>query len=205
MGTSCGGVAIKTNTKDLDLGETLSKLFGGKFVKSEDYCEHRQSDCLYVAKNENFLLIYHAELVDEIFTHEKSNYLQQIYDYFDKPSLVFAFEEYDSGGTYSYAIFENGEMVRKYRYYVEEAVIDEGEFLPVELKWKNARSEMEYDEDDDEELGLIYFDPDDEEESYAEEDLPRVILYELMNEKLGFDNDTAYDLRIEDGYFKKVG
>lgn len=197
-----GGIAIRTNTKNLNLGETLSNLFNTHFIQMNEYCDSRLDEFFYVSKNDNFLVVYNSSLVNEIFQNNPSFEFQRIYNYFNQSELIFAFQEYNHSDTYSYAIFENGQLIRKCSYSDGEILIDEGDLFPVEVKWKNANSEMEYD--DDEELGLIYFDPDDEDISYTAEELPKVILYHLMMEKLGFDGDSEFDIKIEDGYFKKV-
>lgn len=197
-----GGIAIRTNTKNVNLGETLSNLFNTQFIQMNEYCDCRLDEYFYVSKNENFLVIYNSSLVEEIFQNNPSREFQRIYDYFNQSDLIFAFQEYTHSDTYSYAIFENGQLVRKCSYSDGELLINEGNLFPIEIKWKNAKSEMEYD--DDEELGLIYFDPDDEDVTYTEEEVPKVILYELMTEKLGFDGDSEFDIKIEDGYFKKT-
>lgn len=199
-----GGIAIRTNTKNLNLTETLSNLFNAQFIQMNEYCDSRWDEYFYVSKNDNFLVIYNSAIVEEIFQNNPSLEFQRIYDYFNQSDLIFAFQEYSHSDTYSYAIFENGKLIRKCSYSDGEILIDEGDLFPEEIKWKNAESEMEYDEDGEEELGLIYFDPDDEDITYTAEGLPKVILYHLMMEKLGFDGDSEFDIKIEDGYFKKI-
>lgn len=204
MGTSSAGIAIKTNTENLDLNQTLSDLLRKQIIQSDKYCDIRKTGCFYLSTYDNYLIIYNLDLVNEIYENEQSVILTRINEYFDNPNSIFVFEHYDSGDTYSYAIFENGEIIRKFRYHNENVLIDEGNLLEVEIKWKNARTEIEYDDDDDELEFLIYFNPDDETESYIEEDLPCVILHELMAQKLGFD--MIYDdvKETSSGYFMLV-
>lgn len=197
-----GGIAICTNTQNLNLQEMLSNLFNIQFIQMNEYCDSRLDKYFYVSKTKNFVIIYNSTLVNKIFQNNLSLEFQRIYDYFNQSDLIFAFQEYNHSDTYSYAIFENGQLIRKCSYHEGELLMDEGDLLPIEVKWKNTKSEMEYD--DDEELGLIYFDPDNEDIAYTKEELPKVILYKLMMEKLGFDGNNEFDIKIEDGYFKKI-
>ncbi len=199
MGTSANGIVIQTDTKDLDFMSILIHLFDKEFILIEESCDCRDEDYFFVAKTDKYLIISNAKLVDEILQNEKSVNMEIIQKFFT-PEFVFIFEEYDSGGTYSYALMLNKQTVRRFRSITYETTIDKGELDEIELRWKNARTE--YINDEDYEHEKVCFDPDNETEFYTEDSLPQIILHELMNDKLGFDTYTVDDHVIDSAFFK---
>ena len=199
MGISANGIVIQTDTKDLDFMSILIHLFDKEFIPIEEPCDCRDEDCFFIAKTDKYLIISNAKLVDEILQNEKSFNMEVIQKFFT-PEFVFIFEEYDSGGTYSYAIMLNKQIVRRFRSITYETTIDEGELDEIELRWKNARTD--YIDNEDYEHEKVYFDPNNETEFYTEDSLPQLILHELMDDKLGFDTHTVDDHIIDSRFFK---
>ena len=199
MGTSANGIVIQTDTKDLDFISILINLFDKEFIFIEEDCDCRDEDCFFVAKTDKYLIISNAKLVDEILQNKESVNMEIIQKFFT-PEFAFIFEEYDSGGTYSYAIMLNKQIIRRFRSITYETTVDKGELDEIELRWKNARTD--YIDDEDYESEKVYFDPDNETEFYTEDSLLQIILHELMNDKLGFDTYTVDDHVIDSAFFK---
>lgn len=199
MGTSSCGIVIQTDTEDLNFVSVLTNLFGKEFVPVDEYCDCRYEDCFFIAKTDKYLIISNSKIVDEIMQSDNSINMKMIQDYIIS-KFVFIFEEYDSGGTYSYAIAIDNKIIRKFRSITYETTIDEGKLDKIELRWKNARTE--YIDDEDYEHEKVYYHPDNETEFYTEESLPQLILHELMDDKLGFDVHTLEAHIIDSGFFK---
>jgi len=69
------------------------------------------------------------------------------------------------------------------------------------LKWKNAETIQENLGDGD--FEILYKDPT-RDFSCSKEQLPQVMLQELMYEKLGFASWNMDEFMIEQGHFKKI-
>lgn len=201
MGASSGGVAIKTNTINVDLTKVVKDLFGSDFEKNNDYCDTRQNSCVYIGKTKDFLIIVNTDFAASFFKSQRTDSIQKYLDYFSNPHFVFAFEEYDSGGTYSYSLIYNGIIKRQFRSVTYEIKADFGALEPVELKWKNA--EITKEDVGDGEFEILYKDPASDFKCTGLQ-LPLVILRELMLEKLGFITWNMNDFMIEQTYFRKA-
>ena len=201
MGASNGGIAIKTDTSKVELLNVVKDLFGNDFEKSDSYCDSRNNDCVYIGKTKEFLIIVNTDFAYKFFENQNTESIQNYLDYFSKPDFVFAFEEYDSGGTYSYSLIYNGIVTRQFRSISYDTKIDFGNLEQAELKWKNA--ETIKDDSEDGEYEILYKDPT-RDFSCLKEQLPQVMLQELMYEKLGFASWNMDEFMIEQGHFKKV-
>lgn len=199
MGASNGGIVIRIDTINIDIVKVAKDLFGNDFDKIDKYCDTRKKDCIYIAKRKDTLTIINTDFANLFFKDQSTNSFKHILDYFGYPNFVFAFEEYDSGGTYSYSLIYDGQVKRQYRCLSGETTIDFGELDEIELKWKNAETFKEDIGDGD--FQINYKHPE-KDYTCSEYDLPQVILNELMYEKLGFDINEE-DI-IENAHFKKV-
>ena len=199
MGTSFCGVVIQTDTKDLDFMSVLTNLFNKEFIPIEKHCDCRDEDCFFIAKTDKYLIVSNSKFVDEILQNNSSYNMDMIQKTF-VPKFVFVFEEYDSGGTYSFAVILDKKIVRKFRSITYEITVDEGELYEIESKWRSLPTKFMNDEDYEHEK--VYFHPDSETEFYTEESLPQLILHELMNDKIGFDVHTLDEHIIDSGFFK---
>ncbi|MGB8191194.1 MAG: hypothetical protein WCF67_04700 [Chitinophagaceae bacterium] len=200
MGASNGGIAIKTDTSKIDLLTVVKDLFGKDFEKSDSSCDSRKSDCVYAGKTKDFLVIVNTGFADKFFRNHNTDLIRKYLEYFSNPEFVFAFEEYDSGGTYSYSLIYNGVVKRQFKSLSYETTIDFGEPEPIELKWKNAETTTE--DLGDGEFETLYKHPE-KDFSCPKGQLPQVILQELMLEKLGFISWNMHDFIIEQAHFKK--
>jgi len=201
MGASNGGVALKIDTSKIELLKTVKDLFGHDFEKSETFCDSRNNDCVYIGKTKDFLIIVNSDFADKFFENQQSESISQYFEYFSKPDFIFAFEEYDSGGTYSYSIIYNGAVKRQFRSLSHETKTDFGELELSELKWKNAETTEQDLGDGD--FEIIYKDPT-RDFSCSKEQLPQIILQELMYEKLGFASWNMDEFMTEQGHFKRM-
>lgn len=197
MGVSCGGVAFKADTSTLNLSKIIADLFGSRYQINKGYCDSRNADCIYAGMTNEFVIIVHSELASAFFAATDTTGVQKYLDYFSSPELVFAFEAYDSGGTYSYCLIEKGEVRRQFRSISYEKSIDYGAPLDKERKWLQAPT---YTDDD----GDTYIKDADADFECMEDQLPQVLLQELMQEKLGFIPETMDDNFREQYFFKQV-
>jgi hypothetical protein len=145
------------------LDKIVKHLFGNNFQKTDTSCDTRNSDCVFIGRTKDFIVIINTDLADQFFVGSCTNHMQRHLDYFQKPSLVFAFEEYDSGGTYSYSLIYDGIIKRQFRSISYETTIDFGSREPNELKWEAAETieedrgdgEFEVLHKDQEQMSLI--------------------------------------------------
>lgn len=202
MGASNGGIAVKTDTSAIDLSRVVKDLFGNDFEKSAERCDARFPNCVYASKTKDFLIIINTDFADKFFRKGDTSAISKYLEYFSNPSFVFAFEEYDSGGTYSYCLIYDGVIRRQFRSESYETAVDYGEPEPIEVIWKNAET---YREQLEEDLYETYYkDPGGTELVLSEESLPRFFLHSLMQEKLGFTSWEMHEFTIESGHFARV-
>lgn len=201
MGTSCGGIAIKTDIQNFELEKIVKDLFGEDFSNNNGYCDSRRDDCVYIGKTKDFIVIVNSTFAEKFFINQDTNNINYILEYFSNPDLIFAFEEYDSGCSYGYALIYNGVITRQYRSLSYETTMDYGEPEAKEKKWLNAET---FEEDlGDGETQIMYKDSE-RDFSCSQDELPIVMLQELMLEKLGFIPWNMDDYFIEQGHFKSL-
>lgn len=187
MGASLGGVAFKLDPAAIDSAKVIQDLFGPGFQPYAGYGDIRYPDYVFIGKTHDLLIILSMEFTDQFFGSTDNTAIQSYLDYFGNPSFVFAFEEYDSGGSYGYTLIYDGQVKRQYRLISGDERIDFGEPEPEELRWLNLPTETIREE---EETSVVYVDAQNNNRYYKEQ-LPAILVSELMKAKLGF---TSWDL-----------
>ncbi|MET0394552.1 MAG: hypothetical protein ABW019_15510 [Chitinophagaceae bacterium] len=201
MGVSLGGVAFKLDTATIDSNKVVHDLFGPDFQPTEGSGDTRRPEYVFVGKTSDLLVILSTDFTTKFFQSTGSGAIQSYLDYFGRPSFVFAFEEYDSGGTYSYSLIYDGVVKRQYSLVSGEETTDFGNPEPTELKWLNLPAEtVQVDEETTE---LVYTDPATGYQ-YTKDQLPQVILPQLMQEKLGFISWDLHEKLTEKTLYKQA-
>lgn len=200
MGASCGAVAFRLDAEEIDLSKIAADLFGNDFAATREYCDPRQPECVQIGKTKDFVVIINSDFANKFFASNNTTAIQHYLTYFNNPDFVFAFEEYDSSGTYGYSLIYNGEVKRQLRSVSYNKVIDFGQPEAKELKWLQAPTITR----EDSQFGSITYYKDSERDfTCSADELPQVMLQELMLQKLGFTTWNMYDLFSESAQFKK--
>lgn len=199
MGASGGGIIVKIDTSAIDMQKVVKDLFGNNIGMATRGCDPRVGNCIYIGKGEGFLSIVNSNMAEKFFAGQSLDPARKYIEYFNTPGLIFAYEEYDSGGTYSYSIIEAGKLIRQFRSITYETSIDYGEPYPIELAWKNT--ETIQDDIGDGEFETLYKHPKAPGSYVSKEDIPKMILSDLMQEKLGFTTWTMNP--TEAGYYNE--
>lgn len=159
--------------------------------------DNRKPECVSIYRTDRAIWITNHHISEYFFAEnrERSN---AFYNFFGKPDLMFAFNRYDSGGTYGYT--KEGVNIRELRVISYEKEIEKGSPLPIELDWFNAKTEMEYLGDG--EYQKNYINPKSGYGSCSEDSLAEVLLGDLMMGHLGVSADNLYDKAIERSYYR---
>jgi hypothetical protein len=188
MGTSAGGLIIKTS-KGID-ESYLS--FSDRLTRTS-YCDSRESNCFYFGRKEGLLAIVNSDLSNRLFT--KNTIDETLFNFFAKPEEIFVFEEYDSGASYGYAIFKNGQLIRKIRTENYNKKTEEfGEPLKDELEWLNGQKSNDSD-------GSVLIKNAVNGHEIPEDFLYKAILQLLMQNRFSFTCETMDDEFIESGHY----
>ena len=141
MGASGAGIIIRTkNVEDIDIKKLLESVIG-KETEKGGFCDLRNEGCFYLGKTKNSISILNSDLAERFFTAKDTSEIQDILTKLPENDLIYAFEEYDSGGTYSYATIRNNKFDRRFRSLTYETTIDEGELEEREVAWNNSKKE----------------------------------------------------------------
>jgi len=190
MGTSAGGIIIQKTSKRIS--ESIVLVFGDNFKKTS-YCDCRKSNCIYAGRIDDKLALINSDLAERFFSIEHID--EKLFAFFDKPNMIFAFEEYDSGACYGYAIFKNGKLERKLRANnYNDITVEYGSPDDDELEWING-TEIE----DSDNSKLL-------KNSTNGHEIPmefkyKAILQLIMQKKFGFNCETMDDVFSETGHF----
>lgn len=137
MGASVSGIIIKCNPNDFKLDEIVDYFFcGGSEI---DSCDTRENDCLYLSKLQNEVFISNADFAQLFFSRNKK-VLEKINEFFKNPLFAFAFNWFESGGTFGYSIIENGQYIRAFRSIEYEKVETYGSPIELEKPWLGGNS-----------------------------------------------------------------
>ena len=183
MGASIGAVAFKVDTAGFELRRVVQDFFGEAYAAVAGHCDTRDEHCVFAGKTAEWVIIGNTGFADRFFLAQDTLAIEKYLTYFGTPELVFAFEEYDSGGSYGYSLIYDGVLKRQVRTRSYEKTIDFGEPDRVESDWITA--------------GGV------EEQEDSEEELVQALLQELMMNKLGFTTWNMDEYILEQIYCKK--
>ena len=192
MGTAVGGLIFHKTKKQIN--ESIDFVLGKDFEKVS-YCDCRKSDCVYAGEINESLALINSDLSEKFFNYSEVD--SEIMTFFGNPKMIFAFEEYDSGASYGYAIFIDGKLVRKLRANNYNEVQDEyGNPDNDELEWING-TEIK----DSEDAVLL-------RNAVNGHEIPidykfKAILQVLMQKKFGYTSETMDDIFNSTGHFIK--
>lgn len=198
MGVACGGIAFKATQIEKTLQEIVEFVFEMPFEKS-GYCDSRNDGCVFMGKVNDTIVIVNSKLADKFFKDEIIG--ERIMSFFNNPKLAFAFQEYDSGATYGYSIFEDGKLVRRIQATNYNDVEQNfGEPFEIETKWFNAKIV------EDNRNGEIVKHRVIEEinQGFPDDFLYKSLLQLLMIDQLGFSCPTMDDKFTEMGHYQKI-
>lgn len=188
MGTAAAGVIIKTS-KSID--EASKFIFEGVLTRTS-YCDSRQSNCFYFGRKDGLLAIVNADLSNKLFS--KNAIDEAFFNFFEKPTEIFVFEEYESGASFGYAMFQDGRLIRKVRTENYNDIIDEfGNPLKDELEWLNGQ---QYESDGE---TLV-------KNTVTGDEIPIDLLYQtilqtLMMNRFSFTAESMDDAFPESGHY----
>ena len=192
MGTAAAGIIIQKTTKQIN--ESIDFVLGRDFEKVS-YCDCRKPDCIYVGQTNETIALINSDLSEKLF--RKNEIDDEFIKFFDRPEMIFVFEEYDSGASYGYAIFKDGKLIRKLRASNYNDIEDEyGIPDEDEMEWINGIEIKDTDNSillrnaiNGHEIPLDY--------KY------KAILQILMQKKFGFTCETMDDIFSITGHFSK--
>jgi len=204
MGIAIGGIAIKTESKEFNAESIIEHFFGSccREVKEEELntskFDNREKGHVSVYKTQDFTWLINSEIAEWFF---KDNDVKQsaLFQFFDKPNLVFAFCRYDGGDTYGYSIFKKGKRLRTYLVGVDKVIIDKGLRLEEEMQWYNSPTEIEslgYGE-----YQKNYINEHQNRRIVAEHSLPQVLLDDLMFSYLRVYSDDLYSESFQKKFY----
>ncbi len=198
MNASNGAVVFKIDTSNLDLAKIVKDLLGSGFEETDNLRDITKNDCIYISKTKEFLVIMSSDFSNIFFETQDITKIHFYLDYFSNPNFVFAFEEYDDTNSYGYSLIYDGVVKRQFRSVLYQITVDYGQLEEIELNWQNAER-VEVDLGDGK-TGILY---QNFSEGYLKEELPQIILQELMFDKLGFYSWNMGEFITEQGHFRK--
>jgi hypothetical protein len=199
MGASCGGIAIEMNTAGIDLTKVVQDIFGSNFLKTDSGGDTRLKEHVFAGKTDRFLILTNSDFASQFFGPGNAVAIERCMAYFGHPAFAFAFEEYDSGGSYGYCLIYNGVARRQLRSLSYEIVINTGQPEPEEQRW--AQYEIADMDVGDGEFIPGYKDPATGDFICEVSGMPQQALQNLMYEKLGFISWNMNEFLTEQAFF----
>ena len=183
MGRTSAGIGIQTNTQK-GLKAIATEFLGSEFEHTEHYQDIRTGG-IVISKSKNFVQIQSSDLAESFFNSKINDSLNKVNSVFQNPELVVAFEQYDSGGTYSYCVIRNGKINRQFRSLSYKTTLDSGELEEIEKEWNEAEVKEFELEDGEKEIILHNKKIDFKCDKHQ---LPEVILNHILFEYLKIEN-----------------
>jgi hypothetical protein len=208
MGVSVSGIVIECQPNNFELDDIANSFFGNCRPYME--CDTRKNKCVYISKLARHIFIGNADFADMPFKRNPI-VLEKVNQYFGKPRLGFAFNWFDSGGTYGYTIIEGGKYRRVFRSLSFEQLNVYGEPLEEEKPWMGGESFMTKIEPHPEQYLPPYYDLNvrahvnmETGQVMNEYCLPETLLPKVMRDFVGFD---IYDMdeSAQESKFYAVG
>lgn len=151
MGLSTAGLIFKPTPDTPEEQEMIRRAFGEALhpvMGSEAQASHdvRYPDNIAVESTNGATCIYAGAPADQMIFDSKE-LAPEVFAALGSPAFIVVFCLYDSGGSFGYAIIENGVRVRL-RLYSNDTTSDQGTPMHCELPW--LRAEQFFDEEDEE-------------------------------------------------------
>lgn len=199
MGLSIGAVLIRHGGHAFNAAKIINDLFGTGYNAisegelSEKKFDNRRDNCVSVYQLDGYVAII-STIFTAKFYKPGADTAAKVYQYFEHPAQIFAYEHYSSGDTYSYAIIEHGKLIRSVRQTADQLRPDTyGTPLNFELKIINAPRIKERGADGELYTYIAY--PDNKHLFMADQ-LTEVLLREVMHHETGLWPDSLYDKAI---------
>lgn len=192
MEQAIGGISIQVNPNLYPFHQIMNDLFGSNYKITEYLNDIREDKNFQILKNDSSITILNAHLANRFFKQQNVELVQDILQYFNHPPLIIAFEFYDTGDSYGYAIVKDGQLTRQVKISSHQLLIDYGNLEDWEHNWKNGDVRLE-NLGDDELYQTIRINSETGEES-DEENLVKYGLEKNLLEHFNFDFDDFYDM-----------
>jgi hypothetical protein len=185
MGLAVAGIVFQRQSGVFDTDKIISSLFSGNFKHLDQLnseFDTRNDDYVSIEIIGNTCFIY-STLLATPFVFNGSEDISEIYNALEKPELILAYCNFDSGGSYGYVFFEHGKKTRR-RLFSNEQLTEEGSPKQFEIEWLNAETYIENPNDPPEEHQKIYF-KNNHEIEVSEYSLTWRLLYETLEKYFG--------------------
>lgn len=183
MGISTAGLVVVNDSDIFRNRKNISRAIGKKYklvtFLGDGRFDTRAPSDVYIAVFENCSILYHSDLINPILFKESDDY-KRIYVELGNPKLFILFCCYESGGSYGYAIIQDGIKVRARVQTIEKWAIEFGEPYDFEKKWNNSKKD--YCED-----GGEYFTQAESDEIRSSEYFTHGLLNDCLIHFLGFN------------------
>lgn len=200
MGTSASGIIIKCDSTKFSIEEAC-KYFFGDGEKTECYDDTRKRNYISMSKYKNEFHIRNSDFANLFFKKDLIA-LQKLNTFFNTPELAFAFNWFESGGTFGYAIIQDGIIRRIYRTLSYIKFESFGEPIKQEEEWLLGDTFIKILKDED------YYPPDypltrktyinsSTKEQADDYYLPELLMPSVMQAYLGYDIYTSDNKELD--------
>lgn len=204
MGLAIGAVIIRKGIHKFNVQTIVKDWFGpnAELNETDIFTQHfdtRKDDCIAIYERADLIIINNSRFTSGLYNPEN---IGKLYHYFRNPVQIFAFENYDSGGTYSFAVIDRGKLVRWVRSTADSDTPSTfGAPLNIELKIWHAQKIKRAEADGE---TYTYFIHPETKQLFLESDIARILLYEVMKHEVDLTPDIVYDRSIKRRYFKLI-
>lgn len=204
MGVAIAGIVFQRESGVFDADKIISTLFRGNFKRLEPqngYLDTRNDNNVEIEIIDKTCFIYSTKLATP-FLFDGYEDISEVYSALERPPLILAFCNFDSGGSYGYVFFENGKKTRR-RLFSDLKLIEEGSPKQFELEWLNAKTYIENPDDPPEEHQKVYL-KNNHQDKVSEYNLTSRLLFEALEkyfEACPWEEDLPNSKRI---YYSKA-
>lgn len=194
MGHNAAGIIIKKDNAKFSI-ESFANQFFANNLKIGVSGDSRYANCFCIAHTADYVIIENSNFVGELVNGTMNRHHKELFNFFEKKSLLIAYEVYNSSNTIGYALFKNGKIVRNFKIQDGEVLLDNGLQTQIEKKWQNASREI-MDAGDDEFYTVVNH-PDIPDCKIGLWQYAYYPLNELMENLTNFTFDSLYNEIIE--------
>ncbi|MFJ2366314.1 hypothetical protein ACIPIN_21860 [Pseudomonas sp. NPDC087697] len=187
MGVAQAGIAFRSGEESFTPELAVASLFGKSVNRLsapiDRSFDSRHDHHVLVQQFGDIWIISNHALVWPILENPEHD-LCGLHEILDKPALMIAFCQYDSGDSYGYALIEDGVLTRSRLQASGSDVRLFGVTKPFEQKWETAEFYLDEDDCPEEEWQKVYY-LDDRKVTVPEYYLTSRLAYEALTENFG--------------------
>lgn len=141
------GVFIKTDISEYNSEEIFKHFFEVNYKKNDSWFngfDTRDEKSIRITFHEKGIIITNSHFTQKILVNGNKELINKIYNYFNKPELIYSYMHYDSGDSFGFRLIQKGKTTR-YRFSLSSDWVTKDFGNPIEAELEILNCELYFE------------------------------------------------------------